>query len=53
MALWEEKDEAAVTKWREAKEKDYADPEGKLKEKYPTREEFEAWMDKQSKTSKD
>jgi len=51
LALWEPKDEAAVVKWREAKEKDWTD--GKLKEKYPTREEFDAWLDKQSKTSKD
>merc|ERR1712037_1007492 len=27
--------------------------EDKLKEKYPTREEFDAWLDKQCKTSKD
>merc|ERR1711865_630057 len=51
LALWEPKDEAAIVKWRDAKEKEWT--EGKLKEKYPTREEFDAWVGKQSKTSKD
>merc|ERR1712216_187143 len=51
LKLWEEKDQAAITAWREAKEKSWA--EGTLKEKYPTREEFDAWMDKQCKSSKD
>mmetsp|Transcript_33784 Transcript_33784/g.53714 ORF Transcript_33784/g.53714 Transcript_33784/m.53714 type:complete len:215 (-) Transcript_33784:119-763(-) len=51
LQLWEEKDEAACTKWRETKEKDWE--EGKLKEKYPERADFDAWMDKQCKASKD
>jgi len=51
LALWQEKDEAAIVKWRDSKEKEWA--EGKLKEKYPTREEFDAWLNKQSKASKD
>jgi FKBP-type peptidyl-prolyl cis-trans isomerase FklB len=51
LKLWEEKDEAACQRWRDAKEKDYTD--GKLKDKYPTREEFDSWLEKQCKTSKD
>merc|ERR1712226_1687220 len=50
LKLWEEKDEASLVSWREEKEKSYAD--GPLKEKYPTREEFDAWMEKQSATAK-
>merc|ERR1719491_1559667 len=50
LALWQPKDEEAVNKWRETKEKSWAD--GKLKEQHPTREGFEAWLDKQSQTSK-
>eukprot|EP00408_Alexandrium_pacificum_P047067 CAMPEP_0171238508 /NCGR_PEP_ID=MMETSP0790-20130122/43508_1 /TAXON_ID=2925 /ORGANISM="Alexandrium catenella, Strain OF101" /LENGTH=88 /DNA_ID=CAMNT_0011704873 /DNA_START=9 /DNA_END=275 /DNA_ORIENTATION=+ len=50
LALWEEKDAASLTSWREAKEKSWA--EGALKEKYPTREEFHAWMEKQCATAK-
>merc|ERR1711920_1178996 len=50
LKLWEEKDEASLVKWRDEKEKSYAD--GPLKEKYPTREEFDAWMDKQCATAK-
>merc|ERR1711920_543857 len=41
---------AEQLKWRDEKEKSYAD--GPLKEKYPTREEFDAWMDKQCATAK-
>jgi len=50
LALWTEKEEAACQKWKETKEKSWED--GKLKETYPTREEFDAWMDKQCLTSK-
>merc|ERR1711924_37379 len=50
LKLWEEKDEASITSWREAKEKSYAEEGSTLKEKYPTREEFDAWMAKQSKS---
>lgn len=52
LALWTEKDEAAVQQWRETKEKSWEDPEGKLREQYPTREEFDAWMSKQGMSSK-
>jgi len=51
LALWEPKDQAAIDKWSEAKEKDWTG--GKLKEKYPTREEFDEWLAKQSKSAKD
>lgn len=50
LALWTEKDQAAITKWRDEKEKGWES--GKLKETYPTREEFDAWLDKQSSNSK-
>jgi hypothetical protein len=36
-----------LQKWREKKEQDWSDPEGKLRKKYPTREEFQKWMNKQ------
>merc|ERR1712176_213434 len=51
LALWTEKDQAAVQQWRDAREKKWE--EGSLKEQYPTRDEFDAWLDKQSKSSKD
>merc|ERR1712139_93634 len=50
LALWEEKDEASCQKWRETKEKEWTD--GKLKEKYPAREEFDVWLDKQCQAAK-
>eukprot|EP00931_Biecheleriopsis_adriatica_P026929 TRINITY_DN16290_c0_g1_i1.p1 TRINITY_DN16290_c0_g1~~TRINITY_DN16290_c0_g1_i1.p1 ORF type:complete len:271 (-),score=41.11 TRINITY_DN16290_c0_g1_i1:196-1008(-) len=51
LKLWEKKDEAQITKWVEAKEREWA--EGTLKEKYSTREEFEEWLKAQSKKAKD
>jgi len=48
--LWEEKDEASLTRWREAKEKEWLN--GSLKEKYPTREDFDTWTDKQCMSAK-
>jgi hypothetical protein len=53
LKLWEEKDEAQIVKWAEAKEKSYGEEGNKLKEQYPTREEFDEWLKKQSKTAKD
>merc|ERR1712151_1133691 len=53
LSLWTEKDQAAVDQWREAKEKSYVEEGSKLKEQYPTRDEFDAWVAKQSKSSKD
>eukprot|EP00927_Polykrikos_kofoidii_P084160 TRINITY_DN879_c0_g1_i2.p1 TRINITY_DN879_c0_g1~~TRINITY_DN879_c0_g1_i2.p1 ORF type:complete len:215 (+),score=40.30 TRINITY_DN879_c0_g1_i2:140-784(+) len=51
LKLWEEKDAASLVSWREVKEKSWAE-DGPVKEKYPTREEFDAWMDKQCMTAK-
>merc|ERR1712232_954463 len=53
LKLCEEKDEASLVKWREAKEKSYGEEGSKLKEQYKTREEFDAWMEKQCKAAKD
>merc|ERR1712194_203203 len=50
LKLWEEKDESSLVTWREAKEKSWND--GPLKEKYPTREEFDEWCKKQCATAK-
>jgi len=50
LKLWEDKDQAAIQKWIDSKEKDWE--EGKLKEKYPTRELFDAWLKTQSTTAK-
>jgi FKBP-type peptidyl-prolyl cis-trans isomerase FklB len=52
LALWKDEDEASITKWREAKEKNWAEEGSKLKEQHPTREEFDAWLDKQSLMAK-
>lgn len=52
LALWEAKDEAAVVKWKEDKEKEWAEG-GRVKERFPTREDFDTWLAKQSKSSKD
>lgn len=43
LELWTEKDQASCQKWREAKEKSW--DEGKLNDKYPTREAFDAFLD--------
>merc|ERR1712048_567880 len=53
LKLWEEKDEASLKTWRETKEKSYNEEGCKLKEQYKTREEFDAWMEKQCKSAKD
>merc|ERR1711920_1184381 len=51
LALWTEKDEASCTSWREAKEKNWQEG-GTLKDQHATREEFDAWLDKQCMTAK-
>jgi len=51
LKLWDENAEASITKWVEAKEKEWDD--GKLKEKYSTRGEFDEWLKVQSKKAKD
>jgi len=48
---WQPKDEEACNKWRESKEKSWAE-NGKVKETHPNREDFQAWLDKQCVTSK-
>ena len=53
LTLWLPKDEAAVVSWREARTAKWEAGDAKLNESYPTRAEFDAWLDKQSKSSKD
>jgi len=53
LALWLPKDQAAVDSWRDARTKKYDGGDAGLLEKYPTREEFDAWLEKQCKASKD
>eukprot|EP00928_Gymnodinium_smaydae_P048523 TRINITY_DN3244_c0_g2_i1.p1 TRINITY_DN3244_c0_g2~~TRINITY_DN3244_c0_g2_i1.p1 ORF type:complete len:247 (-),score=74.87 TRINITY_DN3244_c0_g2_i1:54-698(-) len=50
LALWTEKDESAIQAWRTARNKSWED--GKLKDAHPTREGFDAWLDKQCLASK-
>jgi len=50
LALWTEKDEAAIQKWREARVQSYE--EGKMRDAHPTREGFDQWLDKQCLSSK-
>merc|ERR1712190_527253 len=51
LALWEEKDDKPVREWREARIKSYE--EGKMRDKHPTREGFDEWIEKTCKFSKD
>lgn len=51
LALFTEKDEEAITKWRVAKIKAW-DEGGKVKEDYPDRADFDAWLEKQSLSAK-
>ena len=53
LALWLPKDQKAVDDWREARLAKWEAGDAKLKETYPTRPELDAWLDKQSKSSKD
>ena len=53
LALWLEKDEAACVSWRQTKAKKWEEGDEKLKASYPTREELDAWLDKQCQASKD
>jgi len=45
LGLWGESDEATSEKWRQQKIDDW-EAGGKMKEKYATREELDAWMEK-------
>ena len=51
-SLWLEKDEAALKEWRDKKIEQWDEEGGKLRTKYPTREDLDAWMEKQCETSK-
>jgi len=51
-SLWTEKDQASVDEWTKTKLADW-EAGGKVKEKYPTKEELDAWIAKQSAKSKD
>jgi len=50
--FWNEKDQASVDDWASKKKASW-DEGGKLKEKYATQEELDAWIAKQSKKTKD
>lgn len=49
--FWTEKDQESLDSW--SKKKQEAWDEGKLKEKYPTQEDLDAWVAKQCTKSKD
>jgi len=53
LELWLPKDQAAIDSWREARVKKYEASDAAMLDKYPTRELFDAWVDKQCKASKD
>merc|ERR1719405_46345 len=50
LALWTEADEGKIQAWRETRSKSWED--GKMREDHPTREGFDAWLDKQCLSSK-
>merc|ERR1719240_1731192 len=50
LALWTDADEAKCTEWRNSRIKMWED--GPLKEKHPTKEGFDAWLDKQCASTK-
>ena len=52
LALWLDKDEAACQSWRGARAAKWEAGDAKLTETYPTREELDAWLDKQCLSSK-
>jgi len=52
LELWEDKDEATCQKWRDAKAGKWEGGDEKLKASYPTREDLDAWLDKQCLSSK-
>jgi len=51
LALFTEKDEEAISKWRDVKIKAWEDG-GKVKEEHPDRAEFDTWLEKQSLSAK-
>eukprot|EP00316_Scyphosphaera_apsteinii_P013481 CAMPEP_0119321560 /NCGR_PEP_ID=MMETSP1333-20130426/55717_1 /TAXON_ID=418940 /ORGANISM="Scyphosphaera apsteinii, Strain RCC1455" /LENGTH=206 /DNA_ID=CAMNT_0007328563 /DNA_START=209 /DNA_END=829 /DNA_ORIENTATION=- len=52
LTLWLEKDESAVQQWRESRTAKWTAGDAQLTKALPTREAFEAWLDKQSLASK-
>eukprot|EP00401_Gymnodinium_catenatum_P076728 CAMPEP_0117536112 /NCGR_PEP_ID=MMETSP0784-20121206/41283_1 /TAXON_ID=39447 /ORGANISM="" /LENGTH=332 /DNA_ID=CAMNT_0005332661 /DNA_START=72 /DNA_END=1070 /DNA_ORIENTATION=- len=50
LALWTAKDEEQIQKWRETRIKSYE--EGNMRDQHPTREGFDAWLEKQSLAAK-
>ena len=52
LALWTDKDESACVSWRDSRATKWEGGDAKLKESYPTREELDAWLDKQCASSK-
>merc|ERR1712028_90988 len=51
-SFWYEKDEASVQKWRDAKRTDWDAEKKKMREKYPTEEDLNKWLDETSNKSK-
>jgi len=51
-SFWYEKDEAACQKWRDAKKADWDADKKKMKEKYPTEDDLNAWLDTTCQKSK-
>ena len=52
LSLWMEKDEAACQKWREDRSGKWEAGDAGLKEKYPTRDALDAWLDATCQNSK-
>lgn len=50
LKLWTAKDEASIQKWCDARTKSWED--GNMRDAHPTKEGFEAWLQKQSLSSK-
>ena len=50
--MWAEKDERPMASWAAKKLASWEKEGSKLKEKYPTREEFDAWIAEKSATAK-
>merc|ERR1712159_377082 len=51
-ALWNPEDQAKIDEWREKKLAEWEDEESKTRKKHPEKEAFEAWLTKQSDSSK-
>lgn len=53
LKLWTEKDEAACEAWRQQKLASWNAEGSTLRDKYPTQDDLDAWMDKQTTSTKD